>query len=172
MKTLQYISVLLLCISSISCDFYLFPEQYADPNAFYNVYSARYRKPPPNANKEKCYEKYIKSPYKYSCKEKDFFADDAKWIDQKFNIIRNKNARIRNSNPLWVEVLCEKNINVEFALKLNQNLIKAGFLNPANQPNRRVIDFRTKTALTKYQRYYCLPQATLNIETLMHLEII
>lgn len=171
MKTLHYILIFLLCTSSISCDFYLFPDQYVDPDVFYNVYSTKYRKPPPNADRGKCYEKYIKSPYKYSCREKDFFADDAKWVDQKFNIVKDKNERIRNRNPLWVEVLCEKNINVEFAMRLNQKLIKAGFLNPVSQPTRRVIDFRTKTALTKYQRYYCLPQGTLNMESLVHLEI-
>lgn len=172
MKTLQYISIFLFCLIFVGCDFYLLPDQYIDPNVFYNVYSTKYRKKPPNAKLGKCYERYIKSPYKYTCREKDFFADDAKWIDQEFNIILDKNARIRSKNPLWVEVLCEKYINAEFALELNQKLMKTGFLDPTNMPNRRVIDYRTKTALTKYQRYYCLPQGTLNIETLVDLEVL
>jgi len=71
----------------------------------------------------------------------------------------------------WVEVICEQHIHADFAERLNTKLIHAGFLNPKNLINRQVIDFRTKAALTKYQRYYCLPQGTLNIQSLLHLGV-
>ncbi len=172
MKTLQYICFLLMLFAVSACGFSWFPNQQEDPDVFSNVYSAKFRKKPPNAKPGKCYEKYIKSPYKYTCRRKQAtsksFNDDYS-INSEFNIIVDANSRIKSSNPLWVEVICEQYIQAEFAVKLNTKLIQEGFLDPTNIPNRRIIDFRTKSALTQYQRYYCLPQGTLNMQTLIHL---
>jgi len=170
MNTLHYIGLFSFFFFISSCGFSWFPNQNEETNAFSNVYSAKYRKRPPNAAFGKCYEKYIKSPYKYSCRNRTHsFMQENYTNTDKFNIISNPKERIKHNNPLWVEVICEQYIHADFAERLNTRLIHAGFLNPKNIVTRRIIDFRTKAALTKYQRYYCLPQGTLNMETLMHL---
>lgn len=172
MKTLQYISLFLLLFIVSACGFTLFPNQKDNSDTFSNVYSTKFRKKPANAKIDKCYERYIKSPYKYTCRNKtiDLF-DDSNSMNSEFNIIKDVHSKIKHNNPLWVEVICEKYIHADFAEKLNTKLINAGFLNPKNLTNRRTIDFRTKSALTKYQRFFCLPQGTLNMQTLIHLGV-
>jgi len=75
-------------------------------------------------------------------------------------------------NPILVEVICEKDLNVRIIKEINNKLMDLGYLDKNNQRiSINSITPRTNSAISEYQKEYGLPVGNLNIKTLEHLGI-